>query len=399
MLSAHIDDLLQRASEGQRLSAEEGLLLYREADLNDLGLAANAARQVRTPGNIVTYLVDRNINYTNVCITNCSFCGFYRPPGHADSYVQTYEQIGERVEQLVQVGGTRILMQGGHNPDLPLRYYTGLLSYLREHYPSIEIDAFSPSEIEVMSDLFGMSVREVLQELKAAGLQGLPGGGGEILDDEIRMRVSPKKQRADDWIGVMREAQALGLATSATMVIGFGEDVTHRMNHFIRLRNLTDESLATHGNGFTAFIAWPLQHSEMTSMGRSRFKEQFGATSVEYLRHMAMARLMLDNIKHMQASWVTMGPKVGQVSLYYGIDDMGSTMLEENVVSQASRTTYERMAERELHDLIRDAGYIPAKRDTRYNTLKVFEKPEDLPDLPPPLPKATPNLDIPLVPR
>lgn len=399
MLSAHIDDLLQRASQGQRLSAEEGLLLYREAELNDLGLAANAARQLRVPGNRVTYLVDRNINYTNVCTTNCTFCGFYRPPGHAEGYVQTFEQIGERVAQLVEVGGSRILMQGGHNPDLPLDYYTGLLRYLREHYPSIEIDAFSPSEIQEMSVLFGMTVRDVLRELQAAGLQGLPGGGGEILDDEIRMRVSPKKQRAAEWIGVMREAQALGLATSATMVIGFGEELTHRMNHFMRLRDLTDESLATHGNTFTAFIAWPLQHSEMTSLGRSRFKEQFGATSVEYLRHMAMARLMLDNIKHFQSSWVTMGPKVGQVSLHYGIDDMGSTMMEENVVSQASRTTYERMAERELHDLIRDAGYIPAKRDTRYNTLSVFEQPEDLPDLPPPLPKTSPNVTIPLVSR
>lgn len=398
MLSAHIDDLLQRASEGRRLSAEEGLLLYREADLNDLGIAANAARQVHLPGRIVTYLVDRNINYTNVCTTNCTFCGFYRPPGHAEAYVQSYEQIGERVAQLVEVGGTRILMQGGHHPDLTLDYYTGLLRYLREHYPSIEIDAFSPSEIENFAHLFKMSVREVLIELKAAGLQGLPGGGGEILDDEIRGRVSPKKQKADDWINVMREAQALGLATSATMVIGFGEDLTHRMNHLMRLRNLTDEALATHGNAYTAFIAWPLQHSEMTSMGRSRFKESYGASPVEYLRHMSIARLMLDNIKHMQASWVTMGPKVGQVSLHYGIDDMGSTMLEENVVSQASHDTYQRMSERDLHSLIRDAGYIPAKRDTRYNTIKAFERPEDLPDLPPPLP-APQKMTIPLASR
>jgi cyclic dehypoxanthinyl futalosine synthase len=399
MLSAHIDDLLQRASEGQRLSPEEGMLLYREADLNDLGLAANAARQIRVPGNIVTYLVDRNINYTNVCTTNCTFCGFYRPPGHADTYVQTYEQIGERVRQLVQVGGTRILMQGGHHPDLPFDYYTGLMRYLREQYPSIEIDAFSPSEIEHFGELYGLSIREVLTELKAAGLQGLPGGGAEILDDEIRKRVSPKKQTADDWINVMREAQALGLATSATMVIGFGEDLTHRMNHFMRLRDLTDESLARHGNTFTAFIAWPLQHSEMTSMGRSRFKETYGATPVEYLRHMCIARLMLDNIKHMQASWVTMGPKVGQVSLHYGVDDMGSTMLEENVVSQASHTTHQRMSERDLHHLIRDAGYIPAKRDTCYNILRVFEQLEDLPDLPPPLPSPKANMTIPLAPR
>lgn len=379
MLSAHIDDLLQRASEGQRLSPEEGSLLYREADLNDLGIAAQSARQMRVPGNVVTYLVDRNINYTNVCTTNCTFCGFYRPPGHAEAYVQGYEEIGERVAQLVTVGGSRILMQGGHHPDLPFDYYTGLLQYLREHYPSIEIDAFSPSEIENFAQVYGMSVRDVLIELQAAGLQGLPGGGGEILDDAIRGRVSPKKQRADAWIDVMREAQALGLATSATMVIGFGEDLTHRMNHFMRLRNLTDESRAAHGNTFTAFIAWPLQYSEMTSMGRSRFKESYGASPVEYLRHMAIARIMLDNIPHMQASWVTMGPKVGQVSLHYGIDDMGSTMLEENVVSQAAHDTHQRMSERDLHHLIRDAGYVPAKRDTRYNVLKVFEQAEDVP--------------------
>jgi cyclic dehypoxanthinyl futalosine synthase len=382
MLGSHIDELLERASAGERISAEEGLLLYREADLNDLGLAAGAVRQLRVPGNTVTYLVDRNINYTNVCTTNCTFCGFYRPPGHAETYVQTYEQIGERVAELVSVGGTRILMQGGHHPDLKLDYYVELLRYLREHYPAVEIDAFSPSEIENFSELFGMSVREVLAELKAAGLRGLPGGGAEILDDEIRSRVSPKKQTAQGWLDVMREAQALGLATSATMVIGFGEELRHRMNHLIRLRTLNDESIAAHGNGFTAFIAWPLQHSEMTSMGRSRFKASYGATAVEYLRHMAIARLMLDNFKHMQASWVTMGPKIGQVSLHYGIDDFGSTMLEENVVSQASHDTYQAMSERDIHALIRDAGYIPAKRDTHYNVLKVFPTPEDVPDLP-----------------
>ncbi len=382
MLRAHVDELLGRAATGERLSAEDGLQLYHEADLSDLGGTADAARQVRVPGDVVTYLVDRNINYTNVCTTNCTFCGFYRPPGHSEGYVQTYEQIGQRVAELESVGGSRILMQGGHHPDLKLDYYLGLLRYLREHYPSIEIDAFSPSEIENFSELYGMGVREVLEELKAAGLRGLPGGGGEILDDEIRHRVSPKKQMTQGWLDVMREAQALGLATSATMVIGFGEELRHRMNHLMRLRTLNDESLAAHGNGFTAFIAWPLQHSEMTSMGRSRFKTLYGATADEYLRHMAIARIMLDNVKHMQASWVTMGPKIGQVSLHYGIDDFGSTMLEENVVSQASHDTYQAMSERDIHALIRDAGYVPAKRDTHYNILRVFLAPEDVPGLP-----------------
>jgi cyclic dehypoxanthinyl futalosine synthase len=374
-----LDYLLDKAAEGERLSFDEGLVLYREADLLQLGMAANAARQLRVPGRDVTYLVDRKINYTNVCTTDCSFCGFYRRPGHAEAYVRTYEELGQKIQELVDVGGTRILMQGGHHPDLPLDWYIGLLQHIRTHYPTIEIDAFSPSEIDNFSQVFGMSVREVLETLIAAGLSGLPGGGGEILDDEIRSRVSPKKQKTDGWLGVMREAQALDLATSATMIIGFGEELEHRMRNLLRLRDLQDESLRAHGNGFTAFISWTVQHSEMTSLGRSRHRENYGATPHEYLRHAAIARLVLDNVLHHQASWVTQGPKIGQVSLEFGIDDMGSTMLEENVVSSAAHDTYACMSEGDLHALIRDAGYIPAKRDTRYHTLRVFENPADSP--------------------
>jgi cyclic dehypoxanthinyl futalosine synthase len=374
-----VDYLLDKAAAGERLSFEEGLLLYREADLLPLGMAANAARQLRVPGRVVTYLVDRNINYTNVCTTDCSFCGFYRRPGHAEAYVRTYEELGQKIQELVDVGGTRVLMQGGHHPDLQLDWYLGLLRFMRANYPSIEIDAFSPSEIENFTQVFGMGTREVLQALMAAGLSGLPGGGGEILDDEIRARVSPKKQKTDGWLGVMREAQALGLATSATMVIGFGEGLEHRLRHLLRLRDLQDESLRDHGNGFTAFISWTVQHSEMTSLGRSRHRESYGATPHEYLRHAAIARLMLDNIQHHQASWVTQGPKIGQVSLEFGIDDFGSTMLEENVVSSAAHDTYACMSEGDIHAFIRDAGYIPAKRDTRYNLQQVFENPADSP--------------------
>ena len=374
-----VDYLLDKAADGERLSFDEGLALYREADLLQLGMAANAARQLRVPGRVVTYLVDRNINYTNVCTTDCSFCGFYRRPGHAEAYVRTYEELGQKIQELVDVGGTRILMQGGHHPDLPLDWYVGLLQYIRTHYPTIEIDAFSPSEIDNFSHVFGMGIREVLETLIAAGLSGLPGGGGEILDDEIRSRVSPKKQKTDGWLGVMREAQALGLATSATMVIGFGELLEHRMRNLVRLRDLQDESLRAHGNGFTAFISWTVQHSEMTSLGRSRHHESYGATPHEYLRHAAIARLMLDNFLHHQASWVTQGPKIGQVSLEFGIDDMGSTMLEENVVSSAAHDTYACMSEGDLHALIRDASYIPAKRDTRYNQLRIFENPAESP--------------------
>lgn len=375
--------LLDKAVAGERLTPDEGLFLYEHAELLELGMAADAVRQRLVPGDLVTYLVDRNVNYTNVCTANCQFCGFYRVPGHAEAYVQSYEEIGERLGELADVGGTRVLMQGGHHPDLPLEWYTGLLRYLRETQPSIELDCFSPSEIDNMAKVFGMPVPAVLAELKAAGLAGLPGGGAEILDDEIRQRVSPLKQGADGWIEVMREAQRAGLATSATMVIGFGEELKHRMNHFMRLRALQDDSLREHGNGFTAFISWTVQHSEMTSLGRSRHKEKYGATAAEYLRHTAIARLMLDNIPHMQASWVTQGPKIGQISLKFGIDDFGSTMLEENVVSSAAHDTYHAMGERDIHHYIRDAGFVPAKRDTRYAILRVFEDPAESEKLPP----------------
>lgn len=399
MNTNNLSDLLDKAASGVRLTPEEGLSLYRQADLLDLGLAADAVRQLRVPGNLVTYLVDRNVNYTNVCITNCQFCGFYRSPGHPEAYVRSYEDIGEKLAELASVGGTRVLMQGGHHPDLPLAWYTGLLRYLREHHPTIELDCFSPSEIDNFATVFNLTIPEVLAELKAAGLAGLPGGGGEILDDEIRRRVSPLKQSAQGWLDVEREAQRLGLATSATMVIGFGETLEHRMNHFMRLRDLQDYSLAEHGNGFTAFIAWTVQHSELTSLGRSKHKEDYGATATEYLRHMAMARLMLDNFNHMQASWVTQGPKIGQVSLKFGIDDFGSTMLEENVVSNAAHDTYDRMGEREIHHFIRDAGYLPAKRDTNYTILRVFEHEADsesVPSLPVAQPKKKPET-IPLL--
>ena len=387
MTSNDVHGLLDKAASGERLTAEEGLLLYQQADLLDLGMAADSVRQLRVPGNIVTYLVDRNVNYTNVCTANCQFCGFYRVPGHAEAYVQTYQEIGHKLAELERVGGTRVLMQGGHHPELGLDWYTGLLQYLRAQHPSIELDCFSPSEIENMAQVFGLSVAEVLRELKDAGLAGLPGGGAEILDDEIRQRVSPLKQKTAGWLNVMREAQRLGLATSATMVIGFGETLEHRLRHLLRLRELQDLSLQEHGNGFTAFIAWSVQHSEMTSLGRSKQSERYGATSAEYLRHTAISRLMLDNFDHLQASWVTQGPKIGQVSLKFGIDDFGSTMLEENVVSSAAHDTHDRMSERDIHHYIRDAGYIPAKRNTRYALLEVFEDPqasERVPDLPEP---------------
>lgn len=375
-LMASISYVLGKAAAGERIYFDECVRLYQEADLLELGMAANAARKLRVPDNIVTYLVDRNINYTNVCITACQFCGFYRPPGHEEAYVCSREELAEKIEELIAWGGTRILLQGGHHPDLPLKWYTDLLSWLHHTYPTIELDCFSPSEISHISEVSGLSIREVLKALQAAGLQGLPGSGAEILDDDIRSRFSPKKLKTDAWLAVMREAQAIGLNTTATMVIGFDEEITHRVRHLQRVRDLQDYSLREHGNGFIAFISWTLQYRDMVSLGR-RFRDGYPLTAHEYLRHAAIARLFLDNINHHQASWVTQGPKIGQIALAFGLDDFGSTMLEENVVSAATYGSHTSMTVAEIHALIRDAGYIPAQRDTAYNILQIFDNPSE----------------------
>ncbi len=371
-----VDTILKKAIAGERISFEEGVFLYHKAPLDVLADAAHQVRSRKTDPRIVTYLVDRNINYTNVCITNCQFCAFYRPPGHPEAYVLSFEEIGRRVAELVTWGGTRILMQGGHHPDLPLAWYEDLLRYLKERFPSIEIDAFSPSEIEHIAQLENMSTRKVLERLIQAGLEGLPGGGAEILDDEIRSRISPKKQKTEGWLNVMREAQALGLATSATMVIGFGETVVHRIRHLERIRSLQDESRQTHGNGFTAFIPWTAQINQATSLGRSKTHHRYGADYQEYLHHLAFSRLYLDNFEHIQASWLTQGEEVARKALHFGADDFGSTMLEENVVSAAGAFSEKkpRMSVYDLHQNILKAGFWPAQRDTRYNIVRTFDR-------------------------
>lgn len=380
---AQIQNILARVHEGGRITYDEGLLLYQHADLLDLADAANARRQQLVPGDLVTYLIDRNINYTNVCVTDCQFCNFYALPGDKQKgYVNSKHVLGQKIEEALALGATRILMQGGHNPDLPLDYYLDLVDWIHRTYPTIEINAFSPSEIQYIGEISGLSWREVLSRLKAVGLQGLPGGGGEILDDEIRKRVSPKKIMTDDWFGVMKVAHELGLITTATMVIGFREELHHRMNHLKRLRDEQDDSLLRFGGGFNAFISWSVQ-IENTPLARSRFASEYGATSTEYLRHTAIARIFLDNIPHISASWPTQGAKVGQMALHFGCDDFGSTMIEENVVSAAGAVTKVSpvMLPREIHRQIRQAGFIPAQRNTNYDVLKVFEKPEDDDDL------------------
>ena len=373
-----IEDVGRRAQAGERIDRSDALALWRAAPLHELSRLASLCRQRTVPGRTVTYLVDRNINYTNVCNTDCSFCGFYRPHStHKEAYVLPKEIIGRKIEELIALGGTRILLQGGHNDDLPFSYYTDLISWIHSSFPSIEINSFSPSEIQQMARVSGKSYREILGELKSCGMRGLPGGGAEILDDEIRSRVSPKKIKADEWIRVMEEAHELDLTTTVTMVIGFGETIEHRLNHLDKVREAQDRSLARGWRGFNSFISWPLQHNQNTSLGRSRHAQRYGAGAIEYLRHTALARIYLDNVPHHQASWPTLGPDVAEIGLHFGCDDIGSTMMEENVVSQAGAPTKEcwSMSPEQLREFIREAGFIPAQRNTSFEILKTFDTP------------------------
>lgn len=378
-VKTQIDDILANVHAGGRISYDEGMLLYQHADMLDLAEAANARRQQLVPGDVVTYLIDRNINYTNVCVTDCQFCNFYALPGDTSGkgYVNSKLILGKKIEEALKLGSTRILMQGGHNPDLSYEYYVDLVGWIHRTFPTIEINAFSPSEIQYMSEMGGKTWKETLTELKSVGLSGLPGGGGEILDDEIRKRVTPKKIMTDDWFGVMKVAHELGLITTTTMVIGFREQIRNRMNHLARLRDEQDDSLKRFNNGFNAFISWTVQ-IEGTPLGKSKYASEYGATGSEYLRHTAVARIFLDNIPHISASWPTQGAKVGQMALHFGCDDFGSTMIEENVVSAAGAITKVSpvMLPNEIHRQIREAGFVPAQRNTNYDVLKKFDTPE-----------------------
>jgi len=354
-----------------RLSVEEATILYDKADQNELLHAGLLMRRKRVPGNKVTYLVDRNVNYTNVCTINCQFCSFYRPPGHEETYTQSVDQISARFAELENIGGTRVLMQGGVNPDLPMEWYTSLISQLREKHPTVDLDCFSPIEIEGIAEVCQTSTKYVLQQLKEAGMHGLPGGGAEMLVDDVRLDISPKKGSSENWLRVMEEAQHLELTTSATNVIGFGESNLHRILHMDRIRSLQDRSLEHGLVGFTSFIAWPVQLENNTfgKRNKGQNKIELGAGAHEYLRHVAISRLFFDNIPHIQASWPTMGMGVAQLALFAGADDAGSTMMEENVVS-ASGTTKTLAGEDELQKIILRAGFQPQKRDSDYNHLE-----------------------------
>ena len=361
----------QLSPEATRLTVEDATILYEKADINDLMFASLERRKRQVPGNVVTYLVDRNINYTNVCTINCQFCSFYRPPGHSEEYTQSFEEISQRITELEEIGGSRILMQGGVNPDLGLDWYLKLLSNIREKHPKISLDCFSPIEIEGIADVCDLTTYEVLTKLKKSGMHGLPGGGAEMLVDDVRLDISPKKGSAENWLRVMSEAQELGLTTSATNVFGFGETEHHRILHMERIRELQDLAISEGRVGFTSFVAWPVQF-ENNSFGkrnRGRNKIELGAGPVEYLRHISVSRLFFDNIDHIQASWPTMGLGVAQMAILAGADDAGSTMMEENVVS-ASGTKKTLAKEEELQSSIIRAGFTPVKRDSDYNHLE-----------------------------
>ena len=361
----------QLSPEAQRLTVEDATILYEKADINDLMFASLERRKRQVPGNIVTYLVDRNINYTNVCTINCQFCSFYRPPGHSEEYTQSFEEISQRITELEEIGGSRILMQGGVNPDLGLDWYLKLLSNIREKHPKISLDCFSPIEIEGIADVCDLTTYEVLTKLKKSGMHGLPGGGAEMLVDDVRLDISPKKGSAENWLRVMSEAQELGLTTSATNVFGFGETEHHRILHMERIRERQDLAISKGRVGFTSFVAWPVQleNNSFGKRNRGRNKIELGAGPVEYLRHISVSRLFFDNIDHIQASWPTMGLGVAQMAILAGADDAGSTMMEENVVS-ASGTKKTLAKEEELQSSIIRAGFTPVKRDSDYNHLE-----------------------------
>ncbi len=361
-LAMNIQDILSRVTAGERLTEDQALALLRSNDLGSLGAAAHIIRKKLHPQPVVTYIIERNINYSNVCAADCDFCGFYvKPHERGRAYVLSREQFDEKLTELVRVGGRQILMQGGLHPSLPFEWYEELLSYSKNRY-HVHIHAFSPPEIYWFARLYKMPVRQVLERLHAAVLDSLPGGGGEILVDRVRKSITRNKVLTDGWLDVMRTVAECGMRGTATMMFGHVETLEERVEHLRRLRELQDEC-----GVFTAFICWTYQKSPDLPLQCPT------AGAFDYLKTLAVARLYLDNIPHFQASWVTQGAKIGQVSLFFGCDDMGSTMIEENVVSAAG-TTY-KLDAREIERLIRDAGFEPRRRNFYYDATEEPRRP------------------------
>ncbi len=354
-MKAEFKKIAARVSKGRRIEPDEAFMLYSHADLLMLGELANTVRKRMHPARLVTFIVDRNINYTNICVNKCKFCAFYRSQDSPDAYILSQDEIFRKIEETVAQGGTQILMQGGVHPDLGIEYFEDLFAAIKRRF-TIQIHSLSPAEITFLSKKADLTIRDTLLRLKASGLDSIPGGGAEILVDRVRKQVSPNKIRWRQWADVMKVAHALGMPTTATMMFGSMETKKEIIQHLVRVRDIQDKT-----NGFTAFIPWTFQPGN-TELGGTQ------ATAVEYLKTLAISRIMLDNFGNIQASWVTQGAKIAQVALEFGANDFGSTMIEENVVAAAGITF--RMTRQEIVHLIRDAGYRAAQRDTTYNILK-----------------------------
>ena len=345
----------EKVVAGARISPEEAVVLLETGDLATLGVMADLVRRRLHTDGVVTYIIDRNVNYTNVCNAFCTFCAFYRQPGHDEGYVLPIETIEAKIAETYELGGNQILLQGGHNPKLKIDYYEDLFRRLKQRFPDLWLHALSAPEIIHIQKVSRITLAETLARLRAAGLDSLPGGGAEILVDDVRRRLMKNKASGSEWLGVHEEAHRTGMRSTATMMFGHIESRADRIEHLRLLRDLQDRT-----GGFTAFIGWTFQPGN-TELGGQE------ATTAEYLRTMAVARVFLDNVRNIQASWVTQGPKVGAASLAYGINDMGSTMIEENVVSSAG--TVNHMNEPEIVAAVKDAGFIPMRRNMLYERL------------------------------
>jgi cyclic dehypoxanthinyl futalosine synthase len=345
--------LLERSASGGRLSFDEGLRLYREADLHDLGMAAYARRMLLHPTNVVTYVIDTTIDYTNVCNVHCTFCAFFRPEHHGEGRTLSHDQVMARVKYAADQGATQIMIQGGVNPDLPLTWFEELFDRVRREQPGVDIHSLSVSEITGLAKIENLTPRQVLERLKAAGLKSLPGAGAEILVERVRKRISARKVTPDQWLDVMRQAHHIGLPTTATMMYGSIETDEERIEHMHVLRELQDET-----GGFTAFIPWFYVPFKTPLRGKE-------ATALEYLRVLAISRLYMDNFAHLQASWLTPGLKMGQLALFYGCDDMGGVIIEDRVVRDAGANND--ATRRDLEQAIIGAGFTPVIRDTYWN--------------------------------
>jgi cyclic dehypoxanthinyl futalosine synthase len=351
-----VEQIANKVLAGGRVDAAEALTLYQHAPTHLLGHLADTIRQRKHPEGVVSYIIDRNVNYTNVCVARCNFCAFYRPVGSSEGYVLGFEEIFGKIDETISVGGNQLLLQGGHNPDLPIAWYEDLFRAVKAKYPDFKLHALSPPEVLHIAKLNGLTVVQVIERLVAAGLDSIPGGGAEILVDRVRKLLNCyAKASSDDWLDVMRKAHQAGLRTTATMMYGTVETMEERIEHMMRLRDVQDET-----GGFTAFITWSYQ-PEHTERGGTE------ATGIDYLRTLALARIVLDNFDNLQASWVTQGGKVGQLSLAFGANDMGSVMIEENVVRAAGASYC--MDEVEIVLNIEDAGFTAKRRNMHYEVL------------------------------